>query len=106
MISRVCAIVLAAGVLGAAHAPDPPAAFKVIGYYADWTSPKYPLASIPANKLTHVNYAFGKIGLDNRLTWNASLAVDQVYPDDCRGAGCPHGLFNQIAVLKKKYSHL
>ena len=39
MISRVCAIVLAAGVLGAAHAPDPPAAFKVIGYYADWTSP-------------------------------------------------------------------
>jgi chitinase len=106
MISRVCAIVLAAGVLGVAHAQDPPAAFKVIGYYADWTSPKYPLASIPANKLTHVNYAFGKIGPDNRLTWNASLAVDQVYPDDCRAAGCPHGLFNQIAVLKQKYPHL
>ena len=44
---------------------------------------KYPLAGIPADKLTHVNYAFGKIGPDNRLTWNAALATEQVYPGDC-----------------------
>src|SRR6476469_9693275 len=106
MISRVCAIVLAAGVLGAAHAPDPPAEFKVIGYYADWTSPKYPLGSIPADKLTHVNYAFGKIGPDNGLTWNASPAVEHVYPGDCAEAGCPHGLFNQIRLLRQKHPHV
>ena len=47
---------------------------KVVGYYADWTAERYPLADIPADKLTHVNYAFGKIDPDNRLTWNASAA--------------------------------
>ena len=41
------------------HAPVP---LKVVGYYADWTAERYPLADIPADKLTHVNYAFGKIG--------------------------------------------
>ena len=40
----------------------------MIGYYADWTASRYPLSGIPAEKLTHVNYAFAKIGTDNRLT--------------------------------------
>ena len=84
----------------------PAEARKVIGYYADWTAARYPLAQIPAGKLTHVNYAFGKIGPDNRLTWNASAAVEQVYPGDCGEPGCPHGLFNQIALLKGKHPHL
>jgi chitinase len=79
---------------------------RVIGYYADWTAAKYPLAEIPADRLTHVNYAFGKIGPDNRLTWNASAAVERVYPGDCTDPGCAHGLFNQITRLKQKHSHL
>jgi chitinase len=81
-------------------------ALHVIGYYADWTAERYPLAGIPAEKLTHVNYAFGKIGPDNRLTWNVSVAEEQRYPGDCEAPGCPHGLFNQITVLKKKHPHL
>jgi chitinase len=80
--------------------------FNVIGYYADWTAGRYPLAGIPADKLTHVNYAFGKIGPDNRLTWNATAAEEQIYPGDCTEPGCPHGLFNQITLLKQKYPHL
>src|SRR3989475_3069060 len=75
----------------AGRAPQAPPsagnAFKVIGYYAEWTSDRYPLADIPADKLTHVNYAFAKIGPDNRLLWNA-------------------GLFDQIALLKQKYPRL
>jgi chitinase len=86
--------------------PPAPAALKVIGYYADWTAARYPLAEIPADKLTNVNYAFGKIGPDNRLTFNATLAVEQVYPGDCTDPGCPHGLFNQITLLKQKHPHL
>jgi chitinase len=78
----------------------------VIGYYADWTAERYPLAGIPADKLTHVNYAFGKIGGDNRLAVNARLATEQVYPGDCGEPGCPHGLFHQIALLKEKHPHL
>ena len=94
--------------LGVAHARQntPARPLKVIGYYADWTATKYPLADIPAARLTHVNYAFGKIGADNRLTWNASVATERVYPEDCADPGCAHGLFNQITLLKQKQPHL
>jgi chitinase len=87
-------------------APTAAIPFHVVGYYADWTAERYPLADIPADKLTHVNYAFGKIGADNRLTVNASVAVDRLYPGDCSEPGCPHGLFHQIALLKQKHPHL
>jgi chitinase len=87
----------------ALSAPNP---FHVIGYYADWTAGRYPLADIPAEKLTHVNYAFGKIGPDNRLTVNAAVALERVYPGDCSEPGCAHGLFHQIALLKQQHPHL
>jgi chitinase len=84
-ISIVCLLgVLAAG---AAETPPTRAAFKVIGYFAEWTATRYPLPDIPAARLTHVNYAFGKIGANNRLTYN-------------------DGLFAQITELKQRYPHL
>jgi chitinase len=104
VVLSLVATFLAAGIPQAAAPARGP--FKVIGYYADWTAGRYPLADIPADKLTHVNYAFAKIGPDNRLTWNAAAAVEQVYPGDCTAANCPHGLFNQITLLKQKRPHL
>jgi chitinase len=90
-----------------AQPPAPPAPPPlVIGYYADWTAERYPLAGTPGSKLTHVNYAFGKIGADNRLVFNAAIATERVYPGDCSEPGCPHGLFNQITLLKQKQPHL
>ena len=89
-----------------AAAQAPAAAYRVVGYYADWTAGRYPLADIPAAKLTHVNYAFGKIGPDHRLTFNEGPALRTVYPGDCADPGCPHGLFNQIALLKKTHARL
>jgi chitinase len=68
-------------------APPAPKTFKVIGYYAEWTASRYPLSGIPAEKLTHVNYAFAKIGPDNRLVFKS-------------------GLFDQIVSLKQKHAHL
>ena len=50
------------GVLIVGQGPVAPIPFKVIGYYAEWTAARYPLAGIPAAKLTHVNYAFARIG--------------------------------------------
>ena len=101
LVTSICLV-------GVAGQSIPPATrlLRVIGYYADWTAARYPLAEIPADRLTHVNYAFGKIGPDNRLTWNASAAVEKVYPGDCTDPGCAHGLFNQITRLKQKHSHL
>jgi len=103
-------LVVSAGVvvatLGPAAAQRPGGGFHVVGYYADWTAGRYPLADIPAAKLTHVNYAFGKIGPDHRLTFNAGPALNTVYAGDCTEPGCPHGLFSQITRLKKAHSHL
>lgn len=108
MLTRICcALALVAGQVVAT--PQPPAPSNralVIGYYADWTAERYPLAGIPADKLTHVNYAFGKIGPDNRLTFNAQAATGRVYPGDCAEPSCAHGLFNQIALLKAAHPHL
>ena len=87
-------------------APQAPTSYKIVGYYADWTAERYPMADIPADKLTHVNYAFGKIGPDNRITFNKAAALDRVYPGDCAEPGCPHGLFNQITVVKQKAPRL
>jgi len=108
VIFRVAPALLASLIVGGVwQAPSPTQrAFNVIGYYADWTAGRYPLADIPADKLTHVNYAFAKIGADNRLTWNAAAALEQAYAGDCTDPGCPHGLFNQVTVLKKKHPHL
>ena len=74
---------LLAGLLAAdadRQATPPGPAFKVIGYYAEWTDARYPLSGIPGDKLTHVNYAFAKIGADNRLTWKDGLfgQIDQL----------------------------
>src|SRR4051812_12666083 len=60
--------------------PPSSLSYKIVGYYADWTAERYPLADIPAEQLTHVNYAFGKIGADNQLTFNRAIALDRVYP--------------------------
>jgi len=84
----------------------PPAPLKVVGYYADWTAERYPLSEIPADKLTHVNYAFGKIDAANKLVFNRAIAVDRVYPGDCSKPQCAQGLFHQISVVKEKHPHL
>jgi chitinase len=84
------AAMVASFVAGAAPLQTPPAGpppFKVIGYYAEWTADRYPVSGIPADKLTHVDYAFAKIGPDNRLTWKS-------------------GLFDDITSLKQKHPHL
>src|SRR5262245_32588692 len=81
------ALALVGTCLVAAVPAQTPGAFRVIGYYAEWTAPRFPVASIPGEKLTHVNYAFGKIGADNRLTYNT-------------------GLFESFAALKQRFPHL
>lgn len=81
------AVSLASGGTAGQTASSGQPAFKVIGYYAEWTASRYPLSGIPADKLTHVNYAFAKIGPDHRLTFRSAL-------------------FDQIRDLKRKHPHL
>src|SRR5258705_1684142 len=88
MVNTRIVVALVAGLL-AARQTAPPArpSFKVIGYYAEWTDARYPFSGIPGDKLTHVNYAFAKIGPDNRLTFK-------------------DGLFAQVTSLKQKFPNV
>jgi chitinase len=102
----ILAAPLTVGPAGSQNAA-PPGGFKIIGYYPDWTAGRYPLAEIPAAKLTHVQYAFARVGKDSRLEIiRPDAAVNQVYPGDCAEPGCKHGLFNQVTLLKQKHPHL
>ncbi len=71
----------------------PPA--RVVGYYASWTasSPRsYHIADIPADRLTHVNYAFALID-----------AQGKIYVED---ASASREAFAGLRALRAKYPHL
>lgn len=108
MTTVALVLALLGGLYPLRQAGAPPASTgpRIVGYYADWTVDRYPIAGIKAGKLTHVNYAFGKIGTDNRLVFNRSLAIERAFPGDCSDANCPHGLFHQITLLRQTYPHL
>ncbi|HWE36082.1 MAG TPA: glycoside hydrolase family 18 protein, partial [Isosphaeraceae bacterium] len=75
-------------------APLPP---RVVGYYASWTdrAPRnYHVADIPAERLTHVNYAFALIDPEGRIVL-----------DDPRSDG-EDGILAGLRELKKKHPHL
>ena len=77
---------------------------RIIGYYAGWTrkSKNYTPADIPAEHLTHINYAFGLIDEDGRAMLGDA--------EDDIAARAPEanlaGNFQQLRSLKERYPHL
>src|SRR5215207_2661256 len=74
---------------------------RVIGYYAGWTraSKGFTPLDIPAEKLTHVNYAFGLIDEQYR----AMLLDAEV---DTGGGDELGGNFLDLRMLKERHPHL
>jgi len=82
---------------------------KVVGYFIEWGiyARDYHPLDIPADKLTHVNYAFANIGSDLRIAQgDPYAATDKYYPGDTWDQ--PYrGTYNQLNnVLKPMYPHL
>jgi chitinase len=77
---------------------------KVVAYFAEWNQ-NYRVQDIPADKLTHVNYAFAKIIDGQCALSDRAAAVDQAQPGD-KGEGGARGKVRQLAVLKKQHPHL
>jgi chitinase len=50
----------------------------VVGYYADWTSPRLPPTKIPYTRLTHINYAFALCDSDGTVTVPTAALLQQV----------------------------
>lgn len=71
-----------------------PSGKTVVGYYTGWSAYKgYTLDKIPANRLTHLNYAFAKIDPSTLTIALADPAKDRQN-------------FAALARLKKQYPHL
>jgi chitinase len=104
-------IVLAAGIAcssktPAATGPESAKAFRVAGYLASWgvRSKGTRIANLPAKDLTHIIYAFGKLGDDGRVTLGdpcADIGVCTTVP-----ATNPGGNFAELKLLKERYPHL
>jgi chitinase len=87
--------------------PSPPR--RIVGYYAGWTakSKNFTPADIPADKLTHINYAFGLIDEDGlAMLGDAEADVEQPYPGDSDDPAALRGNFHQLALLKERHPHL
>jgi chitinase len=81
---------------------------KIVGYFVEWAvyDRNYHVKNVPADQLTHLNYAFAKI-VDGEVTlFDRFAAVDKAYPGDKRGDGVLRGNFGQLLQLKKKHAHL
>jgi chitinase len=106
---------LSIAVAACSPAPAAPAGKYVIGYYPSWAAERGSLIKdLPADQLTHINYAFSNVSgagecilgdpaADVQQTYSAAESVDG--QDDSQSAAF-QGNFNQLLELKKKYRHL
>jgi chitinase len=109
VIGAVFACLMMSGADARAEAPRPHGK-RVVGYFTEWGGAHgYHASDIPAERLTHVNYAFAAIRDGECVVRDASAAIERVYPGD-EGAGpgaIPfHGHFRQLLRLKQKHPHL
>jgi chitinase len=82
---------------------------RIVGYYASWTAnaKNFTPADIPADKLTHVNYAFGMIDEDGlAMLGDAETDIGQPYPGDSDDPAALRGTFHQLVLLKERHPHL
>jgi chitinase len=82
---------------------------RVIGYYAGWTSKtkNFTPLDIPADKLTHVNYAFGLIDENGRaMLQDAEADIGLADVAASPAPGSLEGNFRQFRVLKERHPHL
>jgi chitinase len=97
------------GASSSGEAGSPAQTSRIIGYYAGWTSKtkSFTPADIPAEELTHVNYAFGLIDPEGRAMLQ-DPREDIGHPDveDSRELGSLRGNFHQLRVLKERHPHL
>ena len=82
---------------------------RIVAYYIEWGiyGRDYQPSDIPAEKITHLNYAFANISSDGRVAiGDPYAAIDKSYPGDTWDQ--PYrGTYNQINnVLKAEHPHL
>lgn len=79
----------------------------VAGYFAEWGiyDRNYHVMDIPADRITHVIYAFAKIEKGEIALCDPYAAVEKSYPGDAWNEEI-RGNFKQLQKLKAKHPHL
>lgn len=90
------------------RAAAPPGGKRVVGYFTEWSVYQrgYHVSNIPADKLTHLIYAFARIVDGECALFDSYAATDKAYPGDRWDAGALRGSFRRLELLKKKHPHL
>lgn len=89
--------------------PVEPSAKRIVGYFVSWGvyDRDYHVEDVPADKLTHINYAFANVSADGRcILGDAYADTDKFYEGDSWDAGALRGNFNQLQKLKEEHPHL
>lgn len=92
---------------------------RIIGYFTGWRTgqdgtPAYLVNNVPWDKVTHLNYAFGHVGSDNRLSVGAdsptNAATGMTFPGVTGAEMDPSlpykGHFNLLTKFKKQYPNV
>jgi chitinase len=96
------------GVMPSASAREPTSPYRIIGYYTSWSiyGRAYFVTDIPADQLTHINYAFVNVSKEGECIIGDEWAdLQYPYPDDPTDAPFL-GNFRQFQLLKEQYPHL
>ena len=89
--------------------PTPIGEHKIVAYFVEWGiyQRDYHVADIPADLITHLNYAFANISDNGEcVLYDAYAATDKFYPGDSWESGTLRGSFNQLIRLKEEHPHL
>jgi chitinase len=96
--------------------PDLASDKRVVGYFAQWAAERgYFASNIPANKVTHINYAFSNVSEAGEcILGDPAADVERVYSAaesvsgkaDSDESAALHGNFHQLEELKAKYPYL
>ena len=83
---------------------------RIIGYFTSWSVyvRDYHVPDIPAEQITHINYAFANI--DNAagtiMLGDAYADIDKWYPGDSWDPDSLRGSFHQLQILKGNHPHV
>lgn len=85
------------------RAQTPP--YRIVGYFTGWAiyGRQYFVTDVPAEHLTHINYAFANISARGEVVLGDEWGDTQVtYPGESEGGGN----FHQLRLLKAAHPHL
>lgn len=92
----------------AVQAQDETAPKRIVGYYMSWAiyGREYFVSDIPADKMTHINYAFANLSDEGECLIGDSWAdIEIAFEGDTEDAPFK-GNFNQLNLLKEKNPNL